>query len=141
MIVGEDSHVLLIDDAGKIIHLLPTEVRTMGRQAKGVRLIRLDAGRRLVSVVAFEEDGEEQASSGSSNGNGPEIAEVSNVTEDVQTEDNGLTLKLKDSDSQITQHLLFQDSQTASATATLLEDENLSIFEKDSSDDVQKMIF
>jgi len=39
---------------------LPTEVRTMGRQAKGVRLIRLDADQELVSVAAFEENGEEE---------------------------------------------------------------------------------
>lgn len=57
VIVSEDSHILLIDDNGKIIHLLPTEVRTMGRQAKGVRLIRLDTGRHLASIVAFEEEG------------------------------------------------------------------------------------
>ncbi len=141
VIVGEDSHVLLIDDAGKIIHLLPTEVRTMGRQAKGVRLIRLDAGRRLVSAVAFEEDGEERTDSGSSNGNGPEFVE-SNVTEDAQTEDNSLTLKLQDSNAQVTGHMLLDSAYTASAAATLFEEENLSTFEKDdSSDDVQKMIF
>jgi len=57
VIVAEESHILLIDDIGKIIHLLPKEVRTMGRQAKGVRLIRLDNGRRLASIVAFEEEG------------------------------------------------------------------------------------
>lgn len=57
VVVGEDSHILLIDDAGKIIHLLPKEIRTMGRQAKGVRLIRLDTGRRLASLVAFDSDG------------------------------------------------------------------------------------
>ena len=56
VIIGPDSHILLIDDNGKIIHLLPKEIRTMGRQAKGVRLIRLDEGRRLASVVAFESD-------------------------------------------------------------------------------------
>ncbi len=60
VVVGEQSHILLIDDNGKIIHLLPTEVRTMGRQAKGVRLIRLDDGRRLASIVAFESDEEDE---------------------------------------------------------------------------------
>lgn len=73
VIVSETSHILLIDDVGKIIHLLPKEVRTMGRQAKGVRLIRLDSGRRLVSIVAFDEDedsdSEGNPSEGGSNGN------------------------------------------------------------------------
>lgn len=66
VIVSEDSHILLIDDNGKIIHLLPTEVRTMGRQAKGVRLIRLDTGRHLASIVAFEEEGSGQNTEGGS---------------------------------------------------------------------------
>lgn len=56
VIIGPISHILLIDDNGKIIRLLPKEIRTMGRQAKGVRLIRLDEGRKLASVVEFESD-------------------------------------------------------------------------------------
>jgi DNA gyrase subunit A len=54
--ISERAHVLLIDKAGKIIRLPPGEIRTMGRQAQGVRLIRLDEGQKLSSVVAFEED-------------------------------------------------------------------------------------
>lgn len=55
-LVYEDSAVLLIDQAGKIIRLAPKEIRTMGRQAKGVRLIRLDKDQKLSSVVAFQEE-------------------------------------------------------------------------------------
>lgn len=67
-LIQANSQILLIDHAGKIIRLLPTEVRTMGRQAQGVRLIRLDADQVLSSIVSFEEDetadqGSEQASS------------------------------------------------------------------------------
>ena len=54
--VTDKSNLLLIDQAGKIIRLPSTEVRTMGRQAKGVRLIRLDVGQKLSSIVAFEEE-------------------------------------------------------------------------------------
>ncbi len=85
VIVGEDSHILLIDDNGKIIHLLPTEVRTMGRQAKGVRLIRLDTGKKLISVVAFEsedDDNKPDSSDSSDGGSGaPEKADVVEKTE------------------------------------------------------------
>src|SRR5579872_6826364 len=58
-IVHEDSNILLIDQAGKIIRLSAKDIRAMGRQAKGVRLIRLDGDQRLHNVVAFEggEDG------------------------------------------------------------------------------------
>ncbi len=63
-LVYPDSNVLLIDQAGKIIRLSPTEIRTMGRQAKGVRLIRLDAGQKLANVVAFREGDETPTSGG-----------------------------------------------------------------------------
>ena len=56
--VTDNSTILLIDNAGKIIRISPKEVRTMGRQASGVRLIRLDEDQRLASVVAFEEEQE-----------------------------------------------------------------------------------
>jgi len=55
--VTDTSSILLIDSMGKVIRLAPTEIRTMGRQAKGVRLIRLEPDQRVRNVVAFEEDG------------------------------------------------------------------------------------
>jgi DNA gyrase subunit A len=60
-VVDDHSHVLLIDTAGKIIRLSPTEIRTMGRQAQGVRLIRLDEGQQLASVVSFDGEGDAHA--------------------------------------------------------------------------------
>lgn len=54
--VTDNSHVLLIDTNGKIIRLSPQEIRTMGRQAKGVRLVRLDVKQTLAALVAFESD-------------------------------------------------------------------------------------
>lgn len=59
-LIQENSQILLIDQAGKIIRLSPQEVRTMGRQAKGVRLVRLDAGQQVSAVVAFEGQEEEE---------------------------------------------------------------------------------
>jgi DNA gyrase subunit A len=61
--VGDNSEILLIDTFGKIIRISPKEVRTMGRQAQGVRLIRLDADQELSSVVAFEINPEDLAKS------------------------------------------------------------------------------
>ncbi len=52
--VTDNSEVLLIDTNGKIIRLSPQEVRTMGRQAAGVRLVRLDETQTLLAVKAFE---------------------------------------------------------------------------------------
>jgi len=59
--VTDDSHLLLIDANGKIIRLSSQEIRTMGRQAKGVRLVKLDETQTLASVVAFEgKEGEDE---------------------------------------------------------------------------------
>lgn len=62
--VSEDSQILLIDQAGKIIRISPSEVRTMGRQAQGVRLIRLNKDQILSSVVAFSEFTSDEDESG-----------------------------------------------------------------------------
>ena len=59
-VVGDTSNVLLIDTAGKIIRLSPTEIRTMGRQAKGVRLIRLNEDQTLSAVISFEEEAHDE---------------------------------------------------------------------------------
>lgn len=68
--VTDKSNVLLIDEAGKIIRLPSNEVRTMGRQAKGVRLIKLDVGQKLAAIVAFDED--DSASAAGGTGSGPD---------------------------------------------------------------------
>lgn len=62
-IVYPDSNILLIDEVGKIIRLPASEIRSMGRQAKGVRLIRLDKDQRLSTLVAFQEGEEGEACS------------------------------------------------------------------------------
>ncbi len=61
--VSDESEILLIDTNGKVIRLAPHEVRTMGRQAKGVRLVRLDENQTLSALVAFcsEEGHDDQA--------------------------------------------------------------------------------
>jgi len=68
--VTDKSNVLLIDEAGKIIRLPSNEIRTMGRQAKGVRLIKLDAGQKLAAIVAFDEDDSANAAGGTGTGSG-----------------------------------------------------------------------
>lgn len=62
-VVDDSSHILLIDQVGKIIRLAPKEVRTMGRQAKGVRLIRLDDNQTLVGIASIwlDDQGTEQS--------------------------------------------------------------------------------
>ncbi|HEX2978098.1 MAG TPA: DNA gyrase subunit A [Candidatus Babeliales bacterium] len=69
--VTDESNVLLIDTTGKMIRLSPTEIRTMGRQAKGVRLIRMDEEQRLAHLVAFEEANDETIENEPTSGSAP----------------------------------------------------------------------
>lgn len=70
VVVDDFTDVLLIDIHGKIIRLSPKEIRTMGRQAKGVRLIRLEEDRKLAAIavvptseiIAAEKETKETAS-------------------------------------------------------------------------------
>lgn len=54
VVVDDASSVLLIDAVGKIIRLMPKEIRTMGRQAQGVRLIRLSPDQTLVGLAVVD---------------------------------------------------------------------------------------
>ena len=58
--VESTSTILLIDAVGKIIRLRPSEIRTMGRQAQGVRLIRLEEEQRLVGIAVVDEGDNEE---------------------------------------------------------------------------------
>ena len=165
VIVAEESHILLIDDIGKIIHLLPKEVRTMGRQAKGVRLIRLDGGRRLASIVAFEEEGSalEGEEGGPEEPLTPEVQAEGRVEESTdettdasETEKPVRKAKLKaDGSEDDSDFMSFgaaeQDDDAqyetyqrdTSPVADLLEDEGMMYFDKHSDDDdnQQTMLF
>lgn len=55
VVVDDNSSVLLIDTVGKIIRLMPKEIRTMGRQAQGVRLIRLSPDQTLMGLAVVDE--------------------------------------------------------------------------------------
>jgi DNA gyrase subunit A len=57
--VDDETDVILIDGNGKIIRITPQEIRTMGRQAQGVRLIRLDEGQFVACIAIIQ--GDEQA--------------------------------------------------------------------------------
>ena len=55
-----NQQILLIDYTGKIIRLMPKEVRTMGRQAQGVRLIKLDKDQQLAAIAVIHGSTEDE---------------------------------------------------------------------------------
>jgi DNA gyrase subunit A len=70
--VGTDDQVVLITDQGKVIRLAVKQVRITGRNAQGVRLVRLEPGERVraVSPLAEPEDDTHNGSGQPMNGDG-----------------------------------------------------------------------
>src|ERR1700675_3959860 len=68
--VGTDDQVVLITDSGKVIRLAVKTVRLTGRNAQGVRLVKLDPGEhvRAVAGLAEPEDDENGIPSNGANG-------------------------------------------------------------------------
>ncbi|MEM9102575.1 MAG: DNA gyrase subunit A [Pseudomonadota bacterium] len=50
--------IMLFSDAGKVVRFKETDVRPMGRAARGVRGIRLGESHHVISMVIAEEDGQ-----------------------------------------------------------------------------------
>jgi DNA gyrase subunit A len=110
-IVHEDSHILLIDQAGKIICLSAKDIRAMGRQAKGVRLIRLDDDQKLHNVVAFESTDDGADASGDETGTVIETRSLP-VTEDAgddEEEDGELEDEEDSEEDEIASDLEYED--------------------------------
>ncbi len=58
--VTDEDDLLMITDAGVVIRISAADISTIGRSTKGVRLMRLDEGVKVVSVTKTErEDSEE----------------------------------------------------------------------------------
>ena len=60
--VHENDQVLILTEKGILIRMNVDEIRRIGRATQGVRLIRLDEGDRVVSVVKLAEDEDENDS-------------------------------------------------------------------------------
>ena len=52
--VGDDDEIMFISSGGTLVRTTITEIPVIGRIAQGVRLIRLDAGARLVGMERIE---------------------------------------------------------------------------------------
>ena len=54
--VVDEDQLMLITDGGKIIRLRIGDIRVIGRNTQGVRLIDIDNGERVVSLARLAED-------------------------------------------------------------------------------------
>lgn len=57
--ISDSSDLMLIDENGKIIRIAPQEIRTMSRQAQGVRLIRLDEDQKVACIATLHTENEQ----------------------------------------------------------------------------------
>ena len=58
-LVEENDEIMLITDGGKLVRTRVNEVRVLGRNTQGVKLISLAAGERLVGLERIADDQEE----------------------------------------------------------------------------------
>ena len=61
LLVHEEEDILLITDSGTIIRTDVAEIRRCGRATQGVRLMRLQAGSRVIGVARAEKEEPEEA--------------------------------------------------------------------------------
>ncbi|MBQ8884717.1 MAG: DNA gyrase subunit A [Oscillospiraceae bacterium] len=75
-VVNEDEDIIMISSDGVVIRIRACDVRVMGRYAKGVRLMRVAEGERVVTFTNAEHDEE------------AEIAEVENISDEQAAAEN-----------------------------------------------------
>lgn len=88
-----DNDIMIIADDGTIIRIKAKEISKIGRNTKGVRIMKLKEGSKIVSVVATPSEEDEQ--------------ELANNLEETSNQTNSLTTNSTDSvNSQITEENL-----------------------------------
>ncbi len=75
-VVNEDEDIIMISSDGVVIRIRACDVRVMGRYAKGVRLMRVSEGERVVTFTNAEHDEE------------AEIAEVEKISDEEAAAEN-----------------------------------------------------
>ena len=71
--VSDEDELMLVTDRGRLIRLRVEDIRVVGRNTQGVKLIEIDDGERLVSLARVDESPEL--------GDAPEAAESPESTE------------------------------------------------------------
>jgi DNA gyrase subunit A len=79
-IVGDDDHLILISDKGKLIRVRVKDVPTQGRATQGVRVMRLDEGEQVAAIERLVDPAEESDI---------ETVAIEAAPEDAEPEDTG----------------------------------------------------
>jgi DNA gyrase subunit A len=70
--VTDDDNLMLVTSNGKIIRLRVGDIRVIGRNTQGVRLIETEPGERVVSLARLAERDEDEENGSGANGAGPD---------------------------------------------------------------------
>jgi DNA gyrase subunit A len=57
--VTDDDQIMLVSSGGKVVRIRVNEIRVIGRNTQGVRLIDLEEGERVAAVARLAEREEE----------------------------------------------------------------------------------
>ena len=69
LMINADDRIMLITDTGRVIKSPVDDIRVIGRNTKGVRVMRIDDAERIVSIArVVEQDDEDEALVGSESG-------------------------------------------------------------------------
>jgi DNA gyrase subunit A len=117
VIVSDVSKLLLIDSFGKIIRLSSTEIRTMGRQAQGVRLIRLENDQLLAGVVASEHDYEGDAEKTDETNSTAELSTTAETSETTIESDKEKEINSSEKTEETIKDKAIRDSQKTEETS------------------------
>ena len=60
MLIHEDDRIMLITDTGRVIKTRVDDIRVIGRNTKGVRLMRIDDDERIVSITRVVEQDDDE---------------------------------------------------------------------------------
>jgi len=88
VMVGDEDQVILVTDRGKVIRIRMGEIRVIGRNTQGVRLIEHEEGERVSSVARLAEREEDRMGA---DGQGGEEEVASGGPEETGGEDGGAT--------------------------------------------------
>ena len=81
-LVGEDDHVILISSTGKLIRMRVADIPVQSRATQGVRVMRLDADERVVSVERLADPDDDKQTA--------EVVEVVSEVDDAAAADDEL---------------------------------------------------
>ena len=76
--VVDSDDLMIITDGGVMIRLPVMDIRTIGRNTQGVRVIRLDEGARITSIPRIVEEDDEADEAEGEGEEGPEYAPETN---------------------------------------------------------------